>query len=133
MTAKTDKPARVTRLRKLLLQHNACGDGLEWAAGYSTPQAAWDACTNPEWLLWALECLEVEIAIHRENEPDDGEGLPDMSPWEGMSADEFAAFQAREIPRRQQAHATWQAQLLVLIDLRREIPEIAARSFATPE
>ncbi len=32
----------------------ACGEAKEFAAKYESLQAAWEACDNPEWLLWLL-------------------------------------------------------------------------------
>jgi hypothetical protein len=46
-------------LKSLLARHGACLSATEWAAGYSTPEEAWEACERPDWLLWALNELKL--------------------------------------------------------------------------
>jgi hypothetical protein len=43
-------PKHIEALAKL----NPCDEGAEWFAAQATPQEAWDACTNPDWMLWLL-------------------------------------------------------------------------------
>ncbi len=40
-----DDMARLTAL-------NPCHESVEWAEGYPTLDAAWQACERPDWLLW---------------------------------------------------------------------------------
>jgi hypothetical protein len=42
-------------LSELLQEHSACTAGMKWAEIYTTASAAWLACDNPRWMLWALE------------------------------------------------------------------------------
>lgn len=42
-----------------LLPDDACEDGVAWAAGFETPQEAWDACPNGGWMLWAWWRVEM--------------------------------------------------------------------------
>jgi hypothetical protein len=34
---------------------NACDEAIEWCSTQPSRQAAWDACTNPDWILFALD------------------------------------------------------------------------------
>src|SRR5688572_29248735 len=51
--------AKGTRLTRLLEKLGACAEAREWAAEYRTPAAAWAACENPEWMLWALKACDL--------------------------------------------------------------------------
>ena len=62
MTTKT-KPNKLT---ELLEKHEACDKGIKWAAQFSTPLAAWKACKNPEWMLWAIGELNLSKRHERE-------------------------------------------------------------------
>ena len=42
-------------LDDLLASLHACHRGREWAKPYKTAAAAWAACVNAEWMLWALD------------------------------------------------------------------------------
>ena len=42
-------------LAELLKQYNACQGGAAWAKQFRSASAAWEACVNPEWMLWALD------------------------------------------------------------------------------
>lgn len=33
---------------------DACRDAREWGSKFSDPQAAWDKCPHPSWMLWLL-------------------------------------------------------------------------------
>ena len=46
--------AKANALLTLLKKHSACKEGLAWAKAYKTPGAAWNACANPDYMLWAL-------------------------------------------------------------------------------
>jgi hypothetical protein len=35
--------------------HNACREGREWAAQFSTMSEVWNACENAQWLLWIIQ------------------------------------------------------------------------------
>jgi hypothetical protein len=37
----------------------ACQEGVAWASAYSTAAAAWDACPNPDWLIWILDVFGI--------------------------------------------------------------------------
>ena len=55
-------PTTATKSNPLLAalgKHGACTEAIEWAkaAGHKTKAAAWLACNNPEWLLWALDAI----------------------------------------------------------------------------
>ena len=46
-----------TKLLKLsdwLRSTGACADARAWAAQHKTLTGAWNACANPDWMLWAL-------------------------------------------------------------------------------
>ncbi len=47
-----------TPLATALEQHGACSEARAWAASYSTPAAAWDACHRPDWMFWALDKID---------------------------------------------------------------------------
>ena len=47
----------VVGLRKL----GACPAAVEWARGFPTLQAAWDACGRADWMLWLCERVDGEI------------------------------------------------------------------------
>ena len=47
----------VVSLRKL----GACSEAVEWAKGYPTLQAAWDACERADWMLWLVARVDGEI------------------------------------------------------------------------
>ena len=36
-------------------KHNACAEGMAFAAQFSTLAAAWDACHRADWMLWAMQ------------------------------------------------------------------------------
>jgi len=38
------------RLAKL----GACSESLDWCKNFPTPEAAWEACTEPRWMAWIL-------------------------------------------------------------------------------
>jgi hypothetical protein len=44
-------------LQRLLAKYGACEEAREWCRAYETPAAAWEACSNPEWMLWALDAI----------------------------------------------------------------------------
>lgn len=37
-----------------LRRRGACAEAVKWAQGFRTPEAAWWACAEPEWMLWLL-------------------------------------------------------------------------------
>ncbi len=47
----------MNRLMTLLEKHGACSEARAWCKGYKSPSAAWLACKNPDWMLWALDEL----------------------------------------------------------------------------
>ena len=55
----TKPKTKQTVLDKLLVTYKACDEAIEWAKAYKTTSAAWKACTNPQWMLWALEATGV--------------------------------------------------------------------------
>jgi hypothetical protein len=48
-------PAKVNPLGVLLRALKACSEAREWAKPYASVQAAWDACHEPEWMVWYLD------------------------------------------------------------------------------
>ena len=52
----TVKPKR-SRLQSLLDEHVVCSPARRWCKACKTPLAAWRACKNPKWMLWALREL----------------------------------------------------------------------------
>ena len=50
---------KASLLDKLLVKHKACDEARTWAKDFVTPAAAWRACTNPQWMLWAIEASGV--------------------------------------------------------------------------
>jgi len=42
--------------------NHACAESRIWAADYPTLSAAWVACDNPQWMIWALVQLKVPDA-----------------------------------------------------------------------
>ncbi len=48
-----------TVLKQLLAKHSACKEAVKWAADFETPNAAWLACSSPEWMLWAINAAEL--------------------------------------------------------------------------
>src|ERR1700676_3915244 len=49
-----------SKLEALLEEKGACYAARDWAKAYKTPYQAWQKCTNPQWLLWAIRALGVE-------------------------------------------------------------------------
>jgi hypothetical protein len=39
---------------KKLEKLRPCSHALDWAKGFDTAQAAWDACERGDWMLWLL-------------------------------------------------------------------------------
>lgn len=44
----------------ILIKYGACPEARHWALAYSTPEQLWEACHEPEWMLWALDKLGFE-------------------------------------------------------------------------
>lgn len=42
---------------------DACAEARKWAKSYPTLAEAWDACTNPEWMCWALNKLDYNDSV----------------------------------------------------------------------
>ncbi len=75
--------------------------------------------------------IRHEIQIHFENRPDDGarlarQGLPGPD-WKKSLAD-WDDYRERQVKLRQADHARWLAGLHKLLELRRNIPKIAAEA-----
>jgi hypothetical protein len=50
----------------LLKKKGACSEGLDFALVYADAKAAWEACTNPEYMLWAIAEFDlVDDKKHR--------------------------------------------------------------------
>lgn len=45
-----------------LNQIGACSEGIGWAKTFKSAQAAWDACDEPDWMLWVLGELDESPA-----------------------------------------------------------------------
>lgn len=48
--AKKVKPHWTASLKRI----GACSDAIAWAKGFKSAQAAWDACADPSWMMWAI-------------------------------------------------------------------------------
>ena len=46
-------------LQELLGTHKACKEAVDWAKAYRTPSAAWEACNRVDWMLWAINALDI--------------------------------------------------------------------------
>ena len=46
----------MNRLRDL----DACTDALAWVATQPDAQTAWDACRNPQWMIWLLSTVQAD-------------------------------------------------------------------------
>ena len=57
-TTKTPQHWSVTKLR------GACPEAKAWARRFRSLQAAWDACTDPEWMRW-WSGVTVDIPLDR--------------------------------------------------------------------
>lgn len=53
-------PAVSPHWSEALVQLGACGESIEWALDYETPQAAWDACQNASWMVWIMAHLSMD-------------------------------------------------------------------------
>ncbi len=53
----------IEKLRK----QDACWEAIDWASDYKTPQAAWNACEDAEWMLWAWDrnCGKIGSKSHK--------------------------------------------------------------------
>lgn len=47
-----------TSILRLLGEHHACPEAVEWAADKQSFQMMWEACQEPEWILWSFEQLD---------------------------------------------------------------------------
>jgi len=58
----------MNNVQKELTRIGACQEAIEWAADFETLQQAWDACQNPDWMLWYLWGTDCgyNMAIERE-------------------------------------------------------------------
>jgi hypothetical protein len=54
-TATVNEQATIPPLADLLRTVGACDEARYWARPYESPAAAWEACEQPEWMLWALD------------------------------------------------------------------------------
>lgn len=58
-------------LRRLLLRHGACNEGLRWGSRYTGGATAWRYCKRVDWLWWGLNRIvysvrpEAKLALRR--------------------------------------------------------------------
>ena len=49
----------MTDLDRMLERLGACRDARVWAAHFATLDEAWDACTDPGWMLWLAQATDL--------------------------------------------------------------------------
>src|ERR1035437_7061317 len=47
------------RLADFITKHRPCEEGVAFLRQQQTAGAAWTACRNPDWMLWAIDRLEI--------------------------------------------------------------------------
>ena len=118
---------------KTLLDMNPCSDGAKFLKEQKTIQKAWKTCSNPQWMIWALnrlnlfqesiarefacECAEHTLHLFEDKYPDDKRprkaiefartliANPDAAESAAWSAAESAAWSAAESAARSAAES----------------------------
>ena len=54
MQTTVEPSSRSVPWQQRLAKLSACSESLDWCKDFPTPEAAWEACTEPRWMAWIL-------------------------------------------------------------------------------